>query len=91
MVGIMSELVSLYRCVHCPARMFEQDCAGHLKRHGWNIHSSEIRTHFIKGPRNTFPRPGARDEGIYQVHQRRKAVAQDKRRVAEEEDEAFVN
>lgn len=86
MVGAMPELVSLFRCIHCRVRMFEQDCAGHLQRHGWNIHASEVRAHFVKMAKDTFPRPGERDEGLYQVHQRRKAA-----KAKDDEDEAVVN
>jgi hypothetical protein len=80
-----ADLVSMFRCKHCRVRMFEHDCHGHLRRHGLGVPSSDVLTHFVRGAKNMFPRPGARGEGLYQVHQRRKKAARPKADAAEDE------
>jgi hypothetical protein len=50
------ELVSLYRCKICGARMFESHTASHLSRHR-TVEGSAL-PYFERGPRDTHPRPG---------------------------------
>ena len=83
--AVSGDLISIFRCKHCDVRMFERDREGHLRRHGMDAIAGELAAHFVKGPPDTLPRPGARGEGIYQVHQQRKKAKPD-RAVSDDED-----
>jgi len=65
------DLVSLFRCRYCRARMFERDVLPHMRRHvrscevAWleaDVEPSDLpkilKGFFERGPADTFPRPG---------------------------------
>jgi len=52
-------MVSLFRCKQCGVRMFEQDCHGHLERHGLTGINGNWKEYFTKGKKDTFARPGS--------------------------------
>ena len=66
------DLVSLFRCRYCRARMFERDVLPHMRRHvrscevAWleaDVEPSDLpkilKGSFERGPADTFARPGA--------------------------------
>lgn len=75
--------VSLYRCKHCRARMFMDDCAGHLERHEILAEPKDLRKHFVRGRKDTPCRPGDHHRPRYTPMSRR--AAQNARKT-----EAFV-
>jgi hypothetical protein len=52
----MDDLVSLYTCLKCRARMFERDCAGHYARCVGD--GPVVMSAFERGPRTHAGRPG---------------------------------
>lgn len=57
-----NELVSLYRCKICGARMFIERTGGHLESHG--LPSDLVADYFESGPKDTFRRPGGNLNGL---------------------------
>lgn len=58
------ELVSLFKCRLCQARMFQRDCHGHMERHGIYV-NGDWRDYFVRGKRDTPTRPGAHHKPLY--------------------------
>lgn len=72
--------VSLFRCRDCNVKVYEQDCPGHLRRHGVDVTkltATQILTHFERGPKTTSARPGANFKPMYPQARRRKTTQED--------------
>ncbi|MBW2190122.1 MAG: hypothetical protein JRG93_11140 [Deltaproteobacteria bacterium] len=59
------DLVCLFRCKLCDARMFERDIAGHVLRHGVP-NGRGVKKLFVRGKRSTPAKPGGNWKPMYQ-------------------------